>query len=66
MKSDSNGCSVCTKGNEAYAIFKHGRKTFCQYDYRTHDGKLFSCVAPDLTDCRIKRDNWIKNQKRSF
>lgn len=31
----------------------------CQYDYRHTDGKLFSCTAPSLEECRAKRDAWL-------
>lgn len=33
-------------------------KSYVQYDYRTNDGVLFSCVAPTLEQCREKRDKW--------
>ncbi|MDE6083026.1 MAG: DUF3873 domain-containing protein, partial [Muribaculaceae bacterium] len=33
-----------------------------QYDYRHTDGELFSCVAPTLTECRRKRDEWLSKK----
>jgi len=32
----------------------------CQYDYRYHDGELFSCVAPTLEEARKRRDVWVQ------
>lgn len=37
-------------------------QTRVQYDYRHTDGKLFSCVAPDLDAARKRRDAWLKNK----
>jgi hypothetical protein len=31
----------------------------CQYDYRRHDGELFSCVAASLEAAREKREDWL-------
>lgn len=33
------------------------------YDYRTEDGELFSVVAPNLEECRQKRDEWFAKKK---
>lgn len=30
-----------------------------QYDYRTRDGRLFSCIAKDLQRACAKRDAWL-------
>jgi len=59
MKSDKDGCSVCPKGGESYEFFdtRHGQRI--QYDYRTWDGELFSCVAETMKEARQKRDKWI-------
>lgn len=71
MKSinDEHGCSVCRAGQENYTTFQHRargmRKKFgkmYQYDYRTPDGELFSCVAKTLEDCRAKRDAWLASR----
>lgn len=50
-------------GEEQYEKFKHGRKSFVQYDYRAANGELFSAVKPTLADCRTARDEWLKKQK---
>jgi hypothetical protein len=60
-----NGISTTeTNGSENYATFypcRRPNQKFYQYDYRHADGTLFSCVAPTLEKCRIKRNNWLKN-----
>jgi hypothetical protein len=58
MKSDVNGCSSCPAGTERYEEFYSPvlRKRLVQYDYRTSDGELFSCVAPTLEACRERRN----------
>jgi hypothetical protein len=55
------GCSVCQKGKEQYEVFYSDilRKKFIQYDYKTSTGKLFSCVAPTLEECRSKLHKWL-------
>lgn len=65
MKSlNKNGISVCQAVQENYVYFnltprprRKGR--YCQYDYRTPDGELFSTVAPTLEKCRERRDEWL-------
>lgn len=39
------------------------RKDVLQYDYRSSDGKLFSCIAPDLPTARSSRDAWVRTQE---
>ena len=57
MKTDKNGCSTCRAGEENYEYYMDWRKQeMCQYDYRTPEGGLFSCVAPTLEQARQKRD----------
>jgi hypothetical protein len=34
------------------------------YDFRTDNGELFSTVAPTLTECRKRRDEWLKSRKK--
>lgn len=58
MKTDINGCSTSVPGSEQYESFTMGRKQYVQYDYRTPDGELFSCVRHTLTQCRAARDKW--------
>ena len=59
----ANGVSTTTTpGTEQYEVFYIGfrpRRKRYQYDYRHTDGELFSCVAPTLTECRRKRDEWL-------
>lgn len=62
-----NGCSACLPGQENYTSYRTriGRKkvTRWQYDYRTEDGELFSCVGVSLDSCRAKRDLWLSQRK---
>lgn len=65
--NDNRGCSVCASGKENYTTFTAmGRKSrgtvFLQYDYRTPEGELFSCVGQSLEDCRQKRDKWLEKK----
>jgi hypothetical protein len=64
MKSDNNGVSTCQNDKENYEVFRSAisGKQMVQYDYRTSTGKLFSCIAPTLEDCRARMHSWlIKN-----
>jgi hypothetical protein len=62
MKTDVNGCSTTEKGRENYETFKSPKgQTLVQYDYRTINGKLFSCIANSLEEARNKRGNWLRN-----
>lgn len=60
MKSDRNGCSTCPPGQEQweryYSSLAGGWRV--QYDYRTPDGKLFSCIAKSLEAARSRRGAW--------
>ncbi|MDE6230970.1 MAG: DUF3873 domain-containing protein [Muribaculaceae bacterium] len=38
------------------------RRKRYQCDYRHTDGELFSCVAPTLTECHRKRDEWLNKR----
>ena len=62
----ANGVSTTTApGTEQYEVFYIGfrnRRKRYQYDYRHTDGELFSCVAPTLTECRRKRDEWLSKK----
>jgi len=64
MKTDVNGCSTCPPGQEQAEIFwlKRLGKDIArvQYDYRHPDGRLFSCVAPNLEAARARRDEWLR------
>jgi hypothetical protein len=61
MKTDKNGVSQCPKGQEQYEHYFSAiaQKELVQYDYRTPNGKLFSCVKPTLELCRQARDKWL-------
>jgi hypothetical protein len=72
VKTDVQGCSTCPKGEERFEEFevmpgrfrcagKHRRRV--QYDYRTPDGRLFSCIGKSLEDCRRRRDAWLETGK---
>lgn len=63
-KMTRNGISTCViAGEEKYEKFQMsiGRKkrTVYQYDFRSYDGELFSCVKPTLEACRKERDKWL-------
>ena len=63
-----NGVSTCAEaGTEKYERFQSGigrrKRTLVQYDYRSEDGELFSCVKPTLDECRTARDKW-QNKKQ--
>jgi hypothetical protein len=69
MRTDVHGCSMCPRGEERFEEFQPetsiGKRsipgrTMVQYDYRDHDGHLFSCVAPTLEKARQKRDRWLE------
>jgi hypothetical protein len=61
MQRDHNGCSTCLPGTEQWETFiSHTiRQRLMQYEYRTLDGRLFSCVAPSLDTARQRRDAWL-------
>jgi hypothetical protein len=52
MKSDVRGCSTCKPGQENFEVFRMRGKEYCQYDYRTPEGVLYSTVKPTLEACR--------------
>ena len=65
-KLTDNGVSTTTtpeteQYEEFYIGFRHRSKRYLYY-YRHADGELFSCVAPTLTECRRKRDEWLNKQ----
>jgi hypothetical protein len=64
-KMTINGITTTnTPGQEQYEYYKCSitKKRRCQYDYRHHDGKLFSCIKLTLDDCRAARDKWLENR----
>jgi len=64
MKSDVNGCSTCGAGEEQWEEFNSAilRGTRVQYDYRTPNGRLFSCIAKTVEAARERRDAWLRQQ----
>ncbi|MBW2121957.1 MAG: DUF3873 family protein [Deltaproteobacteria bacterium] len=40
------------------------RKVLVQYDYRDHDGVLFSTVAGSYEEAIRRRDIWLKEKNR--
>lgn len=66
-KMTVDGISVCPRGEERYEYFtmtlaRRRHKLLCQYDYRTEDGELFTCVAPTLEECRRRREEWLNKK----
>lgn len=59
MKTDRKGSSTTTPGKEQIEEFIIRGERFIQYDYRTRDGHLFSCVSTSVEEARSKRDEWI-------
>lgn len=60
MKTDIKGISTCKKGEEHFEFFKSiiNKKRLIQYEYRSNEGELFTCVAPTLEECRRKMHSW--------
>jgi len=53
----------CGFNEEQHAYYTpYGCATRCQYDYRDHDGELFSTVKDTLKACQDARDRWLKNK----
>lgn len=56
--------STCQEGTEQYEeydsfIMRRKLRKLVQYDYRTSEGKLFSCIAKTLKQARQRRDKWL-------
>jgi hypothetical protein len=58
MKTDVHGTSACQPGQEQFEYFRHGKRRFVQYDYRTMTGELFTGVFPSLDNARETRQTW--------
>ena len=64
------GVSLCAPGEERYEFFmvsdpvvrRRDGGERVQYDYRTLEGKLFSCVAKTLEIARERRDKWLAEE----
>ena len=64
-KLTKNGITTTTAPGqeqwEAFTSHLHRRpEKRIQYDYRTSNGILFSCVGKTLDACRTARDAWLK------
>ena len=64
MNTDRAGCSTCPPGQEQYETFTISfgaikGQTRVQYEYRTLDGQLFTCLARDLDDARARCADWL-------
>ncbi len=62
----TNARSTCPPGQERYdEFYSRGINIILvQYDYRTHDGKLFTTVAPTLEIARARRDAWLEKEPK--
>jgi len=59
-------CATCrglVLGEEEWEEFTWKGFPRVQYDYRTIDGRLFSCVALNLEAARERRDAWLEKQR---
>jgi len=65
MKIDRRGVSTTEAGREEFERFAMRGRFFFQYDFRTPNGELFSCVAPTLIACRCRRDSWLERQTQT-
>lgn len=65
MKSDIQGKSQCPRGQERFEEFTSNGRKLVQYDYRSVDGELFSCVRPTLDECRIARAKHLQGRELS-
>jgi hypothetical protein len=64
MKTDKNGCSITANDQEQYEVFYSPKKIkLYQYDFRTSEGNLFSCVGQSLAECRKKKNEWLQAVK---
>ena len=53
----------CLNGQEQYEPFRSRGRRFVQYDFRTEDEQLFTCIGRDLAACRAKRDKWFADRE---
>lgn len=68
MRTDINGVSSTKPGEEQWEeFFDRGLgRSLVQYDYRTPEGRLFSCIAPSLERARAKRDKWLERNSAEY
>ena len=58
--------STCKPGEEKYEEFWSDvlKKYMVQYEYRSFEGKLFTCVAPNLDIARHRCYKWLQELTR--
>lgn len=68
MRTDINGVSSTKPGEEQWEEFydRGLGRSLVQYDYRTPEGRLFSCIAPSLERARAKRDQWLERDSAEY
>lgn len=68
MRTDINGVSSTKPGEEQWEEFydRGLGRSLVQYDYRTPEGRLFSCIAPSLERARAKRDQWLERNSAEY
>lgn len=58
----------CKPGQEQHETFTYKTRgndiQKVQYDYRTSDGQLFSCIANTLEEARARKDSFVKKLVR--
>lgn len=59
--NDEHGCSICPPGREQHQDYysELARRQQVQYDYRTPDGTLFTCIDDNLCACQARRNAWL-------
>jgi len=60
MRMTRNGISTTESGSERYEKCRICGREMVQYDYRTEDGRLFSCVRKTLDECRNALKEWAQ------
>ena len=65
MKTDINGCSTTAAGHEQWEEYTSiSGHPMVQYDYRTLQGELFSCVSHSIDVARARRDTWLDRVRK--
>lgn len=62
MKTDVRGCSSCPAGQEHWEKFEKDGLEYVQYDRRTPEGVLYSCIRRTLEQCRAAYDVWYNDE----
>ena len=60
--------STCKPGEEKYEEFWSDilKKYMVQYEYRSFEGKLFTCVAPNLDIARHRCYKWLQEPQYDY